>query len=107
MLPQGAQEAPWRTFGVWADRQSLESTKRVTRRASAPVRDMALSGRFLLRSIDDVNVGETDMDGQLDVGETWSYEANYAVAEVDSIGGQVPRRLTLERHSAHTKQEEC
>ena len=38
---------------------------------------------------DDVNVGDTDMDGQLDPGETWAYEANYMVTDADSIVGQV------------------
>lgn len=38
---------------------------------------------------DDRNVGDTDLDGLLDVGETWFYEAVYTVADADSVEGQV------------------
>jgi len=38
---------------------------------------------------DDKNVGDTDGDGLLDVGETWAYRAVYTVADADSFNGQV------------------
>jgi hypothetical protein len=38
---------------------------------------------------DDVNIGDTNANGLLDVGETWSYEALYTVAENDAAEGQV------------------
>ena len=38
---------------------------------------------------DDVNIGDANANGLLDVGETWSYEALYTVAENDAAEGQV------------------
>ena len=38
---------------------------------------------------DDKNVGDADLDGLLDVGETWVYRAVYTVADADSFDGQV------------------
>ncbi len=39
---------------------------------------------------DDVNnIGDANANGKLDVGETWSYEVHYTVAESDTADGQV------------------
>ena len=48
-----------------------------------------LDDQGTLDPADDRNVGDTNLNGLLDVGETWLYEATYTVTDADSFEGQV------------------
>ncbi|MCL6273523.1 gliding motility-associated C-terminal domain-containing protein [Muricauda sp. 2012CJ35-5] len=44
--------------------------------------------------------GDDDLDGLLDVGETWEYNASYPITATDLNNGQVDNRATVNAHMA-------